>query len=135
MQTPVLPQVLGSALQRHPWVTCQAQHLAESVNSVTPVDLMHCLKTAAHGSPATPAVAQPAALADASLKTLPYVSPATVSSVNPVAAAVQSCESQCQEPVPWQAQRCAFDTVDNLTPCRAHKVVFTTRHYPVGTRQ
>jgi len=47
--------------------------------------------------------------------------------------AIQSHESRCQELVIWQAQRPAFDIVDNLTLCYAHKVVLSTHRWPMGS--
>ena len=72
-------------------------------------------------------------MADVCLKPLTYVGPATMAEVNPVTAAnaslitvaVQSHESWCQEPVLWQAEGLAFDTVINLT----HMVVLTMSHF------
>ena len=95
--------MLESVLQRHPWVACEAQHPTKLVDPVTPADPMHCLVTAANGSPVTPAVASPVAPANASPKILTYVSAATLANVSPMTAAdmslitvaIQSRESRC----------------------------------------
>jgi len=105
----VLPRVLESMLQHHPWVACEARRPTEPVDPVTPADPMCCLATVAQGSQVTPAVASPVAMADASPKTLIYMSPATMANESPETAAdespttvaVQSRESQCQQPVLW----------------------------------
>jgi len=54
-----------------------------------------------------------------------YVSPpVTATDASPMTVAIQSCQSWCQELVLWQAQRLAFDIVDNLTLHRTHKVIY-----------
>ena len=126
MQAPVLPQVLESALQFHPQAAWEAQCPTEPVDPATPANPMHCLATVANGSTATPAVVSPVALADASPKTLTYVSMLTAADMSPMTVAVQSHESRYQEPVLWQAQNLAFDTVDNPTLRCTHMVVLTT---------
>jgi len=116
--------MLESVLQRYMWVACEARHPTELVDPVTSPNTMHCLATVSSGSLVTQAVTSLAALANASPKTPTYVSPATMADVSPATAAdaspmtvaIPSHESRCQEPVLWQAQRLAFNTVDNQTP-------------------
>ena len=55
-----------------------------------------------------------------------YVSPVTADDASPMTVAVQSRQSWYQGLVLWQAQRLAFDTVDNLTLHHAHMVALTT---------
>jgi len=97
----------------------------ELVDPATPVDPMHCPTIVANGRPATPAVASPKTLTYVSLATVANVSPATAAAANPNTMAVQLRQSLCQELVPCQAQRLAFNSVDNPTVRRAHKVVLT----------
>ena len=128
IQVQALLKVLESMLQRHLWVACETRHLMAPIDPVTPVGLMHCLTTVAHGSSATLAVVSLVAPVDVSQKILHWESSATAADVSLVTIVVQSHESCCQEPVLWQAWRLVFNTVDSPTPYRTHEVVLTKHH-------
>jgi len=79
--------------------------------------------TAARWSLMTLAVASPVSPADASQECLTCASSTTMADVSLGTVAVQSSESQCQEPVQWQCHRLAADTVDSPSPHRTRNVV------------